>query len=894
MAGIPAQRWLFHPVDKLAAQSLAEAVGISPVLAQILLNRGLSSPAAVQQYLQPDPAHLPPPSRDFADLPLAVDLLDGAIRRQEPIAICGDYDADGMTSTALLLRALRGTPSGCGAPVHYRIPSRMTEGYGLNSRMVQELHREGVRLILTVDNGISAHEPIQLAKALGLTVIVTDHHDLPPQLPPADAILNPKQLPVSSPYRGMAGVGVAYLLAQALAERRGDDHLQRVALELFTVGTIADLAPLTGVNRLWVRQGLNLLPTSQVAGIRALLQVMGVQGSLEGLRPEWIGFGLGPRINAVGRIGRARMGIQLLTTDDPLQAEKLARRCERLNQVRQQMCGRIEAEALEQIAQQGWNLQQERVLTILGSPQQRWHKGVIGIVASRLAERFGCPVFIGSQSRQGEISGSARQGIPEFDVFQALEFCKDLFHKHGGHPAAGGFSLKAENWPLLEKRLRQFAQQQLQPEQIQPLVQIDAEVSLSDLTLDLYRELQHLQPCGIGNPEPVFYSRNLQVLQQQRFGPVPGHLKLLLRDPVLPTRHFHVLRATRTESSCPGRSNSAAKIPSDGRGVVSITDTLVGSSNAKPQRPLWAIRWRGAEIHPLPERVDVAYTLKAKTWQGETQLELEIVGIRPAQEAVAGNPHLEKTGLRTPDASESPISSSPPDAASSMLNSKPSTGSQSRTEPSLLLICRPTPQPTQPLRWQAVDRFSVLLPQAQGTILFYGFRRPSLALSSRPTARYRERRHLTLHYDRPQAGHCYDQLWLWSWPPSLDHLKWLLCCTPSSELLIAVHQQAVPLPSATGLQRQLRQYLQTHSQVDLLRLAQQWWLSPAVLVAGLRSLGYACPDFGPTGSLGEELEAQQAWYSSSWQRVAALLQGSHLDSAAADSSPASGAAHYGD
>lgn len=887
MAGIPAQRWLFHPVDKLAAQSLAEAVGISPVLAQILLNRGLSSPAAVQQYLQPDPAHLPPPSRDFADLPLAVDLLDGAIRRQEPIAICGDYDADGMTSTALLLRALQD------APVHYRIPSRMTEGYGLNSRMVQELHREGVRLILTVDNGISAHEPIQLAKALGLTVIVTDHHDLPPQLPPADAILNPKQLPVSSPYRGMAGVGVAYLLAQALAERRGDGHLQRVALELFTVGTIADLAPLTGVNRLWVRQGLNLLPTSQVAGIRALLQVMGMQGSLEGLRPEWIGFGLGPRINAVGRIGRARMGIQLLTTDDPLQAEKLARRCERLNQVRQQMCGRIEAEALEQIAQQGRDLQQERVLTILGSPQQKWHKGVIGIVASRLAERFGCPVFIGSQSRQGEISGSARQGIPEFDVFQALEFCKDLFTKHGGHPAAGGFSLRAEDWPLLEKRLRQFAQQQLQPEQIQPLVQIDAEVSLSDLTLDLYRELQHLQPCGIGNPEPVFYSRNLQVLQQQRFGPVPGHLKLLLRDPALPTQHSHGLRATRTESSCPGRSDSAVKTSSYDTDGLSLGNALgntlangsaVGSTNPRPQRPLWAIRWRGAETHPLPERVDVAYTLKAKTWQGETQLELEIVGIRPAQEAAtAGNPPLEKTAPRTPDGSKSPISPASLDATPPMPNSKPSTGSQRGTEPSPLLIWRPTPQPTQPLRWQAVDRFSVLWPQAQGTILFYGFRRPSLVLSSRPTARYRERRYLTLHYDRPQAGHRYDQLWLWSWPPSLDHLKWLLCCTPSSELLIAVHQQAVPLPSAASLQRQLRQYLQTRSQVDLLRLAQQWWLSPAVLVAGLRSLGYACPDFGPTGSLGEELEAQQAWYSSSWQQVAALLQRSHLDSSAADS-----------
>jgi single-stranded-DNA-specific exonuclease len=803
MAAILEQRWLFQPEDQPRARQLAEAVGISPLLAQILLNRGLRSPAEVRRYLQPDPSCLPPPSRDFADLPLAVELLEKALRRQEPIAICGDYDADGMTSTALLLRALRGTP------VVYRIPSRLTEGYGLNSRIVQELHREGVRLILTVDNGIAAHEPIRLAKELGLAVIVTDHHDLPSQLPPADAILNPKQLPESSPYRGMAGVGVAYLLAQALAERRGDERLGRVALELCTVGTIADLAPLTGVNRLWVQQGLALLPTSQVAGIRALLAVMGMTGSPEELRPEWVGFGLGPRINAIGRIGRPAMGIQLLTTDDPQQAEKLARRCERLNQVRQEMCSRIEAEALEQIAQRDWDPPQERVLILLGTPQQRWHKGVIGLVAARLAERFGCPVFIGSQSRQGEITGSARQGIPEFDVFQALEFCKDLFTKHGGHPAAGGFSLKAENWPLLEKRLRQLAQQRLQPEQIRPLVQIDLEVALADLTLDLYQELQRLQPCGIGNPEPVFCSRNLQVLQQQRFGPRPGavggvssaenapsHLKLLLQDP---------------PESCRSPLGARAR-----------------------RRPLWATVWRGAAAYPLPERIDVAYTLKARRWEDETQLELEILGIRPAQAA-------------------SPGKSSP---------------SQQRRDLSPLLLYRPAPPLIRPLRWQVVDRFSDLLPQAQGTILFYGFRRPTLVLAP-------ERRSpLTLDYDRPQAGRRYDQLWLWSWPPSLEHLKWLLHCLSGEAPLIAVHQQTVPLPSAATLQRQLRHYLQTYPQVDLLRLGQQWWLSPALLVAGLRSLGHACPEFGPTGSLEEELEAQRAWYRSSWEQVAALLQGS--------------------
>ncbi|MEN9226204.1 MAG: single-stranded-DNA-specific exonuclease RecJ [Thermostichus sp. DRC_bins_24] len=812
MAGIPSQRWLFHPVDTLAAQNLAQAVGISPLLAQILLNRGFTSPAAARQYLHPNPDHLPAATRDFVDLPLAVKLLDQAIQQQAAIAICGDYDADGMTSTALLLRALRKL----GGKVHYRIPSRMTEGYGLNSRMVEELHQEGVRLILTVDNGISAHEPIQLAKTLGLTVIVTDHHDLPPQLPSADAILNPKRIPESSPYRGMAGVGVAYLLAQALAEHRGDPNLGRMALELFTLGTIADLAPLTGVNRLWVQQGLQLLPTSQVEGIRALLRVTGLlpQGSLgvspEGLRPEAIGFGLGPRINAVGRIGQAGMVIKLLTTDDPLQAQKLAQRCERLNQVRQQMCGRIETEALEQIEQQRRNLRQDRVLTLLGSPQHKWHKGVIGIVASRLADRFGCPVFIGSQSPRGEISGSARQGIPEFDVFQGLEFCKDLFHKHGGHPAAGGFSLKAENWPLLEERLRQFAQQHLQPEQIQPLVPIDVEAPLADLTLDLYQQLQHLQPCGIGNPEPVFCSRNLQILQQQRFGRSgssdPSHLKVLVQDPDL--------------------------------GATSKSETS--------KRPLWAICWRGAEVYPLPEHIDLAYTLKAKSWRGETQLELEVVGIQPALAPVLN-----------PPVAPAPVSTVPP-----MPNPQPDV----KAPPEPQLIYRPAPHPPQPLHWQAVERFSALLPQAQGTILLYGFRRPYLSL---PSERDPD---LTLHYDRPQAGHRYDHLWLWSWPPSLDHLKWLLHFTPSDKLQISLHSQTVPLTSPEGLQQQLRHHLHRENKVDLLRLSQQWWLSPPLLVAGLRSLGYACPAFGPTGSLAEELEAQQAWYRSPWQRIAPLLE----------------------
>ncbi len=384
---LPLQRWQIYPQKIELAKKLARVNNMSPLINQLLINRGFDLPDTAEIFLNPQSLSLPEPLDEFPDLALSVELLQNAITSQEKIAICGDYDADGMTSTALLLRSLRTF----GADVDYAIPSRMHEGYGINKRIIEEFHSEGVSIILTVDNGISAFEPIARAKELGLKTIITDHHDIPQKLPPADAILNPKLLPESSVYRGVAGVGVAYILAMSLAEKLGRaEEISDTMLELFALGTIADLAPLVGVNRTWVKRGLRLLPKSQLAGIQALIQMAGVQAlgsqgaatrefnnpkikNPKSLKPDDIGFRLGPRINAIGRIGDPQIVIELLTTDDVGIALERAMQCEATNARRREMCEEIEKQAIALVETLGVaSLKDDRVLVIV---QPNWHHG---------------------------------------------------------------------------------------------------------------------------------------------------------------------------------------------------------------------------------------------------------------------------------------------------------------------------------------------------------------------------------------------------------------------------------------------------------------------------------------------------------------------------------------
>ncbi len=581
MNKVPNQRWRISNSTPEKAQKISISTGLLPLVSQVLVNRGIDNAELASIHIEPELQKLPSPLDEFRDLATSVELLKEAIALEDKIAICGDYDADGMTSTALLIRALRHL----GADVDYAIPSRMKDGYGINKRIVEEFAATGVGVILTVDNGISAYEPILHAVELGLTVIITDHHDLPEKLPPADAILNPKLLPETSPYRGLAGVGVAYLIAIATAKSLGKlQGLTNQILELFTLGTIADLAPLVGVNRRWLKKGLRQLPHSELAGVKALMQVAGVKlesispDAIENstqLQPDDIGFKLGPRINAIGRIGDPQLVIELLTTDDPGIALERAMQCEQINSKRQQLCEQIQEEAIAIIETKSIPWKQLRVLVVVG---ESWHHGVIGIVASRLVERYGVPVFIATYEDQEKsiIRGSAR-GIEEFHIFEALDYCRDLLDKFGGHKAAGGFSFPAHNLPAFEQKLSEFAHQCLEIKHLKPLIKIDSQAQLEQINLELYQQIDDLQPWGIGNDFPVFWTPNVRVKEQKMAG--KNHLKLTLQE----------------------ENSEVAKN---------------------------AIAWRWGEYLPLPRVLDIAYKLKENTWNGNTNIELEIVGVR--------------------------------------------------------------------------------------------------------------------------------------------------------------------------------------------------------------------------------------------------------------------------
>lgn len=569
---LPNQRWRISSTNPEQIDELVKSTGLSPLLAQVLVNREIVTPKLAQVYIDPESQLLPSPLEEFSDLALSVELLAEAIATKDKIAICGDYDADGMTSTALLLRTLRYL----GAEVEYAIPSRMKDGYGINLRIVEEFASAGVGIILTVDNGISAYEPIARAIALGMGVIVTDHHDLPEKLPPAHAILNPKLLPESSPYCGLAGVGMAYILAVTLARSLGkEEELTDRLLELFTLGTIADLAPLVGVNRRWLKRGLRQLPKSQLAGIQALMQIAGVSDAQKQLKPDDIGFRLGPRINAVGRIGDPQMVIELLTTDDAGLALERAMQCEQINRKRQELCEQIERDAIALIEETPIDWRRDRVLVVV---RPQWHHGVIGIVASRLVERYGVPVFIGTYEEDTSILRGSARGIEEFNVFEALEFCRDLLGKYGGHKAAGGFSLPAQNLDAFKQKLSAFAHRCLKLEHLKPLIKIDAEANFIQLTSCLYQQIDRLQPWGIGNDFPIFWTRNVRVKEQQPVGKNQSHLKL----------------------------------------------TLAQDDNTEMK----AIAWRWGDYFPLPPRLDIAYKLQENVWNGNKNIELELVGVR--------------------------------------------------------------------------------------------------------------------------------------------------------------------------------------------------------------------------------------------------------------------------
>ncbi len=529
-------KWVLAEHDESLAAELVRMSGLHPLIARLMVNRGITDPVQARVFLDCDLALLSPP-RLFQNMERAAERIRKAAAAGEKIVVYGDYDVDGVTGTALLYLVLMRM----GANADYYIPDRMSEGYGINSAALRRLRESGARLVITVDCGISARDQAAEARALGLDLIITDHHEIATSnrtdgtdstnsfiLPDAHAILHPWLLIPGAPaaaadgVNGLTGVGVALKLAQALLGTDHCDERVREYLDLVTLGTVADVGRITGENRVLVRHGLELLSlsdSSQRPGIAALKQVAGLSG--KAITAGTVGFSLAPRINASGRLERADMAFRLLTTSSPEEASTLAAALDSVNRERQSVEELIRDEARRLC--QGHNLAATGAF-VLASPD--WHPGVIGIVASRLVEEFYRPTALVCVN-DGMGKGSARS-IPGFDLYHGLLQCADLLAGFGGHKYAAGFTVAEERIPEFRDRLSALVLETVGREGFVRTQIVDGPVSFDELSMELVRDLEKLAPFGQGNPEPRLGARGLEVVSSRIVG--NGHLKLRLRD----------------------------------------------------------------------------------------------------------------------------------------------------------------------------------------------------------------------------------------------------------------------------------------------------------------------------------------------------------------------------
>ncbi len=523
------RRWRVGGGDATVAAGLARALQVPELLASLLIRRGCDTPEAARTFLDAPLSALHDPLL-MSGMRAALERLRTAVARHEPILVCGDYDVDGVSGVALLVAGLRRA----GGEVEYAVPRRLEHGYGLPLSLVDQAAVRGVRVLVTVDHGISAQEAVALARSRGVDVIICDHHHAPPVLPPATAILNPTLRDCSYPFKELCGVGIAFKLLQALFGPEAREELWPF-LDLVALGTIADLVPLLGENRILVKHGLTQLAMTSRPGLHALAQVAGIplsaapMGSGGGRRGEIgagrVAFGLAPRINAAGRLDDATVAVRLLLTQDSSEARDLALALDRQNRDRQELEGCILAEALIQ-AEAEHDLRRDRAI-VLASPA--WHPGVIGIVAARLVERFGRPTaLIGTRADQAR--GSARSAAG-WHMANALGRCADLLLDYGGHRSAAGFSIHPDQIAPFRARLLSLAAQDLTDEDLVPTLVADAEVHLDAVDLALADSLARLSPHGMGNPEPVLVARRLQVMRSpRRVG--QNHLKMRVRQTI--------------------------------------------------------------------------------------------------------------------------------------------------------------------------------------------------------------------------------------------------------------------------------------------------------------------------------------------------------------------------
>ncbi|WP_442595169.1 single-stranded-DNA-specific exonuclease RecJ [Neobacillus sp. D3-1R] len=509
----PKTRWNVRQADKVLVDNLTKELNITPLVAQLLVNRGMDTVEGARYFLfGKEQFHDP---FLLKDMDVAVTRIKEAIEKQEPILIFGDYDADGVSSTTVMMKTL----VDLGANVNFYIPNRFTEGYGPNEPAFRHAFENGIKLIITVDTGISALNEANVAKELGLDLIITDHHEPGPVLPEALAIIHPKLEDSIYPFKDLAGVGVAFKLAHALYGKV-PEHL----LEIAVIGTIADLVPLKDENRLIAKAGIQKLIQTENVGLRALYKVCGIDP--QSISEDTIGFTLGPRINAAGRLGDADPAVHLLLTEDISEASELAEEIDEINRTRQTIVNEITEEAIQMVEES--LAQADQKVIIVG--KENWNSGVVGIVASRLVDRYYRPTIVLSYDREKGLAKGSARSIDGFDLFQNLSLCRDILPHFGGHTAAAGMTLNLEDVDLLRSRLNELATQQLSEEFLVPLTHLDGEFQLEEIQLDSIKEMMLLAPFGMDNPKPKVLVKDSSIANIRKIGSEQNHLKMTIEQ----------------------------------------------------------------------------------------------------------------------------------------------------------------------------------------------------------------------------------------------------------------------------------------------------------------------------------------------------------------------------
>ncbi len=566
------KRWILREAGEASVSSLSQVLHVPLLVARILFHRGLTDPQSARTFLHSSLRNDLPSPFLMADMDRAVQRLSVALEKGELICVWGDYDVDGTTGVSTLVSFLREIG---GSPIFY-IPHRIDEGYGLNSQGLERLKARGVGLVVSVDCGISNGEEVKRAREMGLDVIVVDHHQPPPELPPAVAVLNPHRSDCPFPDKGLSGAGLAfYLIIGLRAKLREMGKFSpgaapdiRRYLDVVTLGTIADMVPLRGINRVLTRRGLDELGQSSRPGIRALKEVAGI--TADSVNAGQVGFHLGPRINAGGRMDAALKVVEMLTTESQEDARRIAQELDQNNKDRREMEGRVLVSALEQIDRDGLLLDRKSI--VVGA--EGWHPGVLGIVASRIVERHHRPtVVIGFTQGEGKGSGRSIRGL---HMVEALRNCAEHLEKFGGHEYAGGLSIRQDKLKVFADRFEDAARSQLSAEDMIPFLEVDAQVDFSEIGLSVARELQQLQPFGVGNPEPLLMTREVEVVERRE---IRGGLRFKL---------------------CQGGS--------------SLNAVCFGVGNDFPGQ-------QGATI-------DLVYRLSENLWNGNSSAQLRIVDVR--------------------------------------------------------------------------------------------------------------------------------------------------------------------------------------------------------------------------------------------------------------------------